>query len=210
MPHAMTPRRFARLSVDNAAAKLADHGDFLLSYPTLTPHLQAYIDRSATAKETLVKIQSDLLALTIEQEARKAEVNVAAIKAKSADSKEKIKTGLKKARTPPRYTITVFGMLNGQLTILQNKDGDDLVFGANDYSSAERLADRRLANLANAVYAEINGHSIITRIERRDAIARFFKKPKSAVCTQPKKSAELHWRPVSRATRSITQWAIQR
>jgi hypothetical protein len=61
------------------------------------------------------------------------------------------------------------------------REEEPAVFKANSFNDAQRLADRRLADRADSVYATINnnvGIPITTIIQRDDAIARVFKSPK--------------------------------
>jgi hypothetical protein len=71
--------------------------------------------------------------------------------------------------------------LNGVKVIKTVKEEEPAIFKSDSFNAAQRLADRRLADRADSVYATINnniGKPITTIIQRDDAIARVFKSPK--------------------------------
>jgi hypothetical protein len=204
----MTARRFANLSRSRAQEHLTKHRSYLESHPFIRPLLaskeapELVFDRCKNALFTHWR-NAQNEALAAEYEAKKNAP-------KSPSS---------------RYIVRIFGDVNGKIEVLTAKhtrmteDGKTeavmkpMEYPAADYASAERLADRRLFSREDSIRAEISntdGKVITTCIERRDAIARVLAKPKHAVVKGPKRSADLRWKPKSRATRNITKWSIMR
>jgi hypothetical protein len=71
--------------------------------------------------------------------------------------------------------------LNGVKVTKTVKEEEPAIFKCDSFNASQRLADRRLADRADSVYATINnniGKPITTIIQRDDAIARVFKSPK--------------------------------
>ncbi len=213
MAYTMTPRRFAHINVKNASVALKNHETFLSSYDCLKETLSSELSETAKFQACQVKlIEFDLT----------AKLEEAKLSLTSPHKKEK-KAGKKKGRKPAgRYEIKIKGKNDEVLTLTQvifddkaNKSTVEkpMEYAAKDYASAERLSHRKLAYREDAAYAEItnlDGKGIMTRVERREAIARIFAKPKGAVMRGGKKSADLHWKPKSHATRQITSWNIMR
>jgi hypothetical protein len=72
-------------------------------------------------------------------------------------------------------------LVNDSLVTRRVREEEPAVFKADSFNDASRLADRRLAERADSVYATVTnnvGKPITTTIQRDDAIARVFKSPK--------------------------------
>jgi hypothetical protein len=204
MPYQMTPRRFANLDRKNASLHLVRYASYLASHGFLKPILQS----KAQPEEVFDQCKQALFANWWREK------------------KEAMLNQPKKVVAPSsRYVVKIFGKVNGKteqlqsshLRMLENGHSERVLepmeYAARDYASAERLSDRRLFERSDAEYAEIantSGKVITTKVERRDAVARILAKPKSAVMKAGKRSADLHWKPKSHATRSATRWSIAR
>jgi hypothetical protein len=212
----MTPRRFANLSSKNASAVLAKYASFLASYPDLKETLTS----SMADEKKLVACQNKILQIDLDSKMEKVRLALKEPKVKKGKKGKKAKTN------KGRYYIRILGetkdgtnLLNAKKRVFDEasksfvEHDQPMEYSANDYATAERLADRRLFERMDGLFAEItnlNGTPITTRVERRDAIARVLVKPKGAVARYPKRSADLRWRPKSHATRSLARWVIAR
>lgn len=212
MTLSMSPRRFANLSRARAAQHLTQYADYLASHDFLAPILSS----NSAVESKFSACQNALFQHWMTT--RSVEVNQ---RIQRKPSKANTKT--KKAKAPThRYMVKVFDADGEQLDVAHIKLGEGgsiekvikpMEFGADDYASAERAADRRLFQREDASYAEVNntlGEIITTRIDRGDAVARILAKPRHAVMKPGKKTASLHWAPKSRASRSSTRWFIAR
>lgn len=82
---------------------------------------------------------------------------------------------------------------DGVFTTVQTREEEPAVYSANDYSSAERKADRSLFAMADSLYALIEnneGAKVITTIMRADGIARLGRSKKGAVSRERGKSTK--------------------
>ena len=72
-------------------------------------------------------------------------------------------------------------LLNGTVVTKRVKEEGPAIFKSDSFNAAMNMADRKLADRADSVYATINnnvGVPVTTIIQRDDAIARVFKSPK--------------------------------
>jgi hypothetical protein len=204
----MTARRFANLNTANAQKHLATHAKYLASHSFLKPILASKTE----PEDKFVACQKALFN--------------AWMKSKDEEAKAQIEQKKNEPISPnARYMVRIYGMIGDEpgvlesthTRILEGGKTEQVVkpmeFFAPDFSAAQRAADRKLVEREDSLFADITntaGKRIQTRIERRDAVARVFAKPKHPVMKGMKKSADLHWRPKSHATRSITRWNIQK
>ena len=203
----MTARRFANLNSAKAQAHLKTHHSYLASHSFLKPILAS----KSEPEEKFVACQKALFDNWM--------------KSKDDEAKAQIEQKKNEPISPnARYVVKIYGMIRGEPGVLESThtrilDGKTetvvkpMEFYAPDFAAAMRLADRRLFERPDGMWADISnteGKIIQTRIERRDAVARVLAKPKHPVMKGMKKSADLKWRPKSHATRSITRWSIQK
>lgn len=200
----MTPRRFANLSRARASEHLTRYADYLARHEFLAPILST----DNTPANKLSACQNELFKHWM--------IN------RSLDLKQSRDRSKGNKKTAYRYIVKVFDAYGVQLETDHLKISDDgtiekiiqpMEYGVNDYASGERLADRRLFAREDSWYAEVsntNGQIITTRIDRGDAVARILAKPRHAVMKVGKKTASLHWKPKSHASRSSTRWFIDR
>lgn len=206
---AMTIKRFvnAKLSGKTTAEGfLSAHRDFLLNHTFLAPVLEAYDNGEMLPTPTIQACQQVLFDHMVASDAAKAK---AATDAKAAKANTVIRKGDKviKSSVPSKeYTVTLMVKVydrNGENVKIEvgtverkkfrevKKAGQTIlepyteitpaVWGAETFNEASRLADRRLFDRGDSVYAEIvntQGVPIKTTIQRDDAIARTMKQPK--------------------------------
>lgn len=223
----LTPKRFvalgAKLSATSAVAGfLHKHREFLNGYQFLSPVLKEYDEKKNPPTITLQVIQSALLDHVIEGEIKSAkEKMVAQQEAAEATNAEykislfckfiardgKLTVRLGEVEKITGYRIHLPGL---GATIVKTKEETEgyiaerlieivpAVWEANDYGAAQRLADRRLFQREDSLYAEIvntQGKPITTIIQRLDAIARMLpvaKHPFSRKTGSSSKSLKWH------------------
>jgi len=210
-PRPMTVKRFisAKLSGKTTAEGfLAAHMGFLRNHTFLAPVLDAYESKELLPTPTLQACQQALFTHMIESDAAKAKAATEKKKQESSAPKV-IKRGEKQVKsTIPEgeYTITLMCKVydrNGQNLKIEvgtvekkkfkevEKNGAKVlepyteivpaVWAADTFHAATRLADRRLNDRGDSVYAIVvntQGKPIETIIQRDDAIARVMKQPK--------------------------------
>jgi len=190
---------------------LAAYGEFLKGEGYCSPILEAYERKELAPNVTFKLCQEAALQHWFQQEKTKADQKYAEQKEQASGTKiirrKKETTSEEKEEThSSKYTVTLMCkvydketkttniqvgtvermkevdvVLNGVATTKMIKEEEPAVFKANSFNDAQRLADRRLADRADSVYATINnnvGIPITTIIQRDDAIARVFKSPK--------------------------------
>jgi hypothetical protein len=208
MAYQMTARRFANLDRSRASIHLSKHRAYLASHDFLQPLL-------ATSDPPELVFDRCKNALFTHW-----------VKTKNDEANERFANKQNAPKSPSsRYVVKIFGMVNGNLEVLtanhfrMSESGEvervvkPMVYPAADYASGERLADRRLFDRSDSVFAEIvntEGVVIRTRIERQDAIARILAKPKHAVMKGGKRTSSLKWLPKAHPTRNATPWHIAR
>lgn len=207
---AMTPKRFVSYKLSgkvSAEGFLTAHWDFLLGQEYLTPILEAYENKELLPTPTVQACQAAVLSHILEVEVQKGTSKIQAKKEGSTKVVRRKNEG--EVEEPEavlaRYQVTLFCKfydraggcevkvgeverkkeveqeVNGVMVVKTITEKEPAIFNCNDFNSASRLADRKLSERGDAVYATIvNTHDrpITTTIQRDDAIARMFKSPK--------------------------------
>jgi hypothetical protein len=208
---AMTIKRFVNAKYSGkttAEGFLAAHMEFLRNHTFLSPILEAYENKEILPTPTIQACQQALFTHMVESDAHKAREATKA-KAQEASKPKVVRKGDKEVKeVVPKgeYTITLMVKVydrNGQNMKIEvgtverkkfrevKKNGIKVlepytevvpaVWATDDYSAANRLADRRLFDRGDSVYAVIvntQGKPIESIIQRDDAIARVLKQPK--------------------------------
>lgn len=210
-PRAMTAKRFATATLSAKATAegfLSAHRTFLQKYNFVSPILQAYDQKELLPTVALQTIQSALMSHFLQQEVNKAQAKMEAAeeaaevptnrytitlmcKVYDKNNQLSIQVGTVREITGYRISTPLGPML---VNTKDEADGHPLlekiievkpaVWSAADYGAAMRLADRRLFQREDSVYATIvNNHDrpITTNVQRGDAIARMLRQPKGAV-----------------------------
>lgn len=206
---AMTIKRFvnAKLSGKTTAEGfLSAHMGFLQNHTFLAPILESYENGEMLPTPTIQACQQVLFDHMVASDAAKAK---AATDEKAKRMSTVIRKGDKviKSSVPDKeYTITLMVKVydregknmqimvgsverkkfrevekNGVKVLEPYTEITPAVWGAETFNEASRLADRRLFDRGDSVYAEIvntQGVPIKTTIQRDDAIARTMKQPK--------------------------------
>lgn len=99
----------------------------------------------------------------------------------------------------------------GNIILEALRETNPATWDADDYGAAMRLADRRLFQRGDSVFAVIRnnyGKPIDTTVQRVDAMARILKQPKSAVSkTGSKTTSHLGFQPHAKQTRVTGPWS---
>jgi hypothetical protein len=190
---------------------LSAYMDFLKGETYLCPILDAYQRKELLPSVTFKLCQEAALQHWFQQEKSKADQRMEAHKEGGSATKvvrrkkaEPVEAEEEETHSS-KYTVTLMCKVydkagnvtiqvgtverSREVTVLQNgtevtkvvKEEEPAIFKADSYNAAERLADRRLVERADAVYATIVnnvGKPLTTNIQRDDAIARTFKSPK--------------------------------
>ena len=238
----MTAKKFAKMKLSakgTAEGLIAQHLNFLENHSFLTDILTAYKNKELLPTPTLQTCQHLLFTHVIESELKTAQNTIA----KDAERYEKaIKDAsgnvISSSIPNGNYLITLMvkkydesgevigvevGIVKTNKTREVEKDDRTVIetyvetspaiWSADDYGSAERLADRRLVAREDSVYCVIEntiGKKIETNIMRDDGFARTFKRNKEAVCkVMGKSTPTLKWQPKCVQTRSIGPWSMR-
>lgn len=182
----MTPKRFVTAKLSgrvSAEGFLSAHWDFLLGQEYLTPILEAYESKEVLPTPTLQMCQQAVLSHILEVSVNKGVAKATTKKTGTTVIRRK-KDGAEvdESEVPKgRYEVTVmckFYSRSGSCTVDVGKEKDKpAVFHADSYNDALRIADRKLCDRGDSVYAVIintHGKPIATNIQRDDAIARTF------------------------------------
>jgi len=206
----MTAKRFISATYSGkttAEGFLAAHWSFLQNHTFLHPILEAYEKKELLPTPTIQACQQALLTHLLASEKVKSDAAIAK-KKEQANAPKVIKRGDKQVKSSVptgKYTVTLMCKVydrEGNVTIQVGtvekkkfreveKNGNKVlepytevspaVWAAETYNDANRLADRRLLNREDSVYAIIENtmdRPIQTMIQRDDAIARMLKQPK--------------------------------
>lgn len=207
---AMTPKRFVSYKLSgkvSAEGFLTAHWEFLKGQSYLSPILEAYESKELLPTPTVQLCQSAVLSHILELEVQKGATKIQANKEGSTKVVRRKNEGEveESEAVNARYQVTLFckfydregvctikiGEVERKKEVEQEKDGvaitkvviekEPAIFNCNSYNEASRIADRKLCDRGDAVYATIvNTHDrpITTTIQRDDAIARVYKNPK--------------------------------
>lgn len=192
----MTPKRFVTSKLSgkvSAEGFLSAHWDFLLGQEYLTPILEAYENKEVLPTPTVQMCQQAVLSHIMQLEVNKGVAKATTKKEPGTKVIRRKKDGAEvdESEVPKgRYEVTImckFYSRDGSCTIDVGKvkDGAQAIFHADSYNDALRIADRKLCDGGDTVYAVIintHGRPIATNIQRDDAIARTFA-PKSGPST---------------------------
>lgn len=207
----MTPKRFvsAKLSGKVSAEGFLDaHWEFLKGQEYLNPILEAYEKKEVLPTPTVQMCQQAVLSHILELEASKGAAKIKATKEASTKvvRRKKESGEVEESEVPnARYQVVLFckfydregkcEIKRGTVTKTENveveKNGttytqeiqkeEPAIFDADTYQAASRIADRKLSERGDSVYATIantHGKPITTIIQRDDAIARMMARPK--------------------------------
>lgn len=239
----MTAKRFAKLNLSGkstAEGLLAAHMAFLENHSFLKDILQAYKDKELLPTPTLQTCQHLLFTHAIESEIKTAQATIQKnIETYETSPKDEKGNVISSSEGPKgNYLITlmvksytageVSGVevgtievakvreieINGTKVAEKYKEISPAIWAKDDYGSAERLADRRLFEYENSVYAIIEntiGQKVVTNVMRGDSFARMLKKNKSAVMRERGKSTKtLGFGVKAKNDRSTGPWSIMR
>jgi hypothetical protein len=213
---AMTPKRFVSYKLSgkvSAEGFLSAHWDFLKGQEYLTPILEAYENKELLPTPTVQLCQSAVLSHILELETNKGVSKIQANKEGSTKVVRRKNEGEveESEAVNARYQVTLFckfydregvctikvGEVERKKEVEREKDGvtitktvtekEPAIFNCNSYNDASRLADRKLCDRGDSVYATIvNTHDrpITTTIQRDDAIARVYKNPRGPAVTR--------------------------
>lgn len=234
----MTAKRFIRLNTGakaTAAGILAAHQHFLETHEFLKPILGAYKEGELLPSVSLLAVQQLLFSHITEMEKAKAEASVEKSLEKYDRSIKDAEGNVVYSGSGPsgNYLVTLMvnqydendiligvttGLIetvrfreverNGELVQEKYTEVKPAIWSGETYGESERLADRKLFQREDSVYAEIENQigpsKVITRIFRGDAFARLFPRVKSAICKQTSKTtATLKWQPKCVQSRSV-------
>lgn len=198
----MTPKRFVASKLSgkiSAEGFLAAHWEFLQGQSYLAPILEAYENKEVLPTPTVQMCQAAVLSHILELEARKGTPKVKTengnatkiIRRKKSEGNEVDESEVPKGR----YQVTLMckfysrdgsckvdiGLVEKTRTIEDSNgvrtvtETEPAIFHADTFQAASRMADRKLVDRGDSVYAIIvNTHDrpIATHIQRDDAIAR--------------------------------------
>jgi len=206
----MTPKRFVATKLSgkvSAEGFLSAHWSFLKGQEYLTPILEAYENKELLPTPTVQACQSAVLSHILELDSQKAEAKLQAKKERSTKVVRR-KNGEEVEESEAvsaRYQVTLMCKfysregtcevkvgtvertreveqeVNGKTVTRKVVESEPAIFDANTFQEAQRLAERKLTERGDSVYATIvNTHDrpITTTIYRDDAIARVMAKPK--------------------------------
>lgn len=182
----MTPKGFLHKTntkaANSAGAFLAQYRDYLVT-GELAP----------IASPIIAKLDKGELLPTPALKAIAHAVMAHIIAVDTHATEEKLEADGQTGTQKPWLTTVYEG--SGAIATKLNTDGEeeDLVKGFDHASDADRWADRRLFEGASDWYAVVESTvlgSVISRIERNDAIARILKKPKGPAIHQTGKSTK--------------------
>jgi hypothetical protein len=226
-PRAMSAKRFATAKVSaktTVEGFLAGHRQFLNQHSFLYPILDAYDKKDLLPSVALTTIQSALMSHFLEMETKKA-------KARMEEAEEEEES------VSSNYTVSLFVKVldkEGQLTIqvgqvetrkLQEKtnpntgkiylepytESKPAVWQVADFGMAMQMADRKLFQREDSVYATIVNNfdrPITTSIQRGDAIARVLRVKKGpASRTRGMSTKSLGFTPHVSQTRVTGPWS---
>ena len=184
------------------------HRSFLQKYSVVADILQAYDNKDLLPTVALQTMQSALMASYLDSQIKAAEAKMAerwekepsssarytvTLYCKVVDKDKQISIQVGTVREVVGYRIrTPLGDMvvktkdeaDGHVVLEELVENDPAVWDVPDFGSAMRLADRRLFQREDSVYAEIVNtfdRPIPIHIQRGDAMARFLRQPKSAV-----------------------------
>jgi hypothetical protein len=237
----LTPKRFialgSKLSATSAVVGFLDkHRAFLQGYEIVSPILQAYDNKELPPTITLQTIQSALMDHVLQSEIKSAKDKMEAqaeaaevpnaeyeikLYCKFIDRAGNLTIKLGEVEKITGYRIHLPGV--GVRTVNTKEETEGYiaerlieivpaVWEANDYGAAQRLADRRLFQREDSVYATITntqGKPITTVIQRLDSIARILRQPKQPFSRKTGgSSSSLKWRGRARQTRDV--WHLRK
>jgi len=186
----MTPKRFVSYKLSgkvSAEGFLSAHWDFLLGQSYLSPILEAYENKEVLPTPTVQMCQAAVLSHILECQTQKGVSFPKSNKDKATKVIRRKESGEVEESEAPnaRYQVTLFCKFysrDGICTVdVGDHKGEKTIFDADTYQDASRIADRKLSQREDAVYAVIvNTHDrpIETRVMRDDAIARMYAAPK--------------------------------
>jgi len=107
---------------------------------------------------------------------------------------------------PKNWTVSILNSKDEIQTRFNLKgEEEELVKGFDKVSEGDRWADIRLVECASDCYARVNHSSmkVDTIITREDAMARIFRKPKSAICAhRSQTTSSLSFRPHAKESKA--------
>lgn len=157
----------------NAAIFLADHRDFLMAFPSVLPVLAQLEKRMLMPTQALQQIVT-LMALEKDPIDDKVEV----VHPKTGEVKEKTVASVEKAakkKVQKKYQLFLFVKEEGGMRI------HDKVEEASTYQEAMNIAYLRLFHHGNAMYMDVIGLGVTTRITRDDAMREMLGKRRGGV-----------------------------
>lgn len=116
-------------------------------------------------------------------------------------------TGYKIRTDAGDITVKTRGETDGHIILETYRETNPAIWDADDYGAAMRLADRRLFQRGDSIFAVIRnnyGKPIDTTVQRSDAFARILKAPKATATRRTTSSSSaLKWAGKAKQDRSI-------
>lgn len=210
-PREMSAKRFAtaKLSAKTTVeGYISAHRSFLQKFPVVASILEAYDNKDLLPTVALNTIQSALMSYYLDSQIKAAEAKMEKAAEAAGASKDRYQVSLYckvmdkdkqisiqvgtvrevvgyRIRTPlGDMVVKTKDEADGHVVLEKLVENNPAVWDVPDFGSAMRLADRRLFQREDSVYAEIVNtfdRPIPIHIQRGDAMARFLRQPKSAV-----------------------------